>query len=182
MKSFVPFFILAICVGVYFMYESPSYSNIQTLTTEKNNYNQVLQEAKDVSAKRDQILASYNAISTDNLARLSKIVPANFNSVIFVNHLNTIASKYGLVLDKMQIVEQNNTGGQVIAPDQNSYNTQNVSFSVKGQYTTFMNFLKDLESGLYLVDITGLSIKKGTLDKTGQSFEFDVSTNTYSLN
>jgi Tfp pilus assembly protein PilO len=140
-----------------------------------------LGQAKDVSVKRDQILAAYNAISSDNLTRLGKIVPASFNSVTFANHLNTIASKYGIIIEKMQIVEQDNSNGQVVAPTADSYMTKIVSFSVKGQYPTFMNFLKDLESGLYLVNVTGLSIKKDQSDKTGSTFEFDVTLNTYSL-
>ena len=181
MKSFTPLFIIAICVWVYFAYIGPTYATIQTVTTEKDNYNKVLEQAKNVSSKRDQVLASYNAVSSDNLSRLGKIVPSNFNSVTFVNHLNTIASKYGIVIDKMQIVGQNSSGGQVVASDANSYQTKSVSFSVKSQYTTFMNFLKDLESGLYLVDVTGLSIKKSQQDKTGQSFEFNITVNTYSL-
>ena len=163
------------------MYISPAYSTVQTLITQKSNDENVLEQAKNVSTKRDQILASYNAISDTDLARLSKIVPASFNSVTFVNHLNTIAGKYGVVIDKMQVVEQNSSGGQVVVPVADSYQTKSVSFSVKGQYTSFMSFLKDLESSLYLVDITGLSIKKGAQDKTGQSFQFDVTLNTYSL-
>ncbi len=182
MKSLAPFFMIAICVAAYFMYESPTYANIQTLITEKNNYESVLEQAKSVSVKRDQILASYNAISENDLARLGKIVPTNFNSVSFASHLNTIASKYGVVIDQVQIVGQASDGGQVVAPTTSSYQTKSVSFSVKGQYQTFINFLKDLESGLYLVDVSELNIRKSAQDKTSQAFQFDVTLNTYSLN
>ena len=182
MKLFTSLIIIAVCIGTYFIYISPTYSYIQALSAQKDTYNQVLQTAKDVASKRDQAMASYNAISSDNLSRLSKIVPVDFNSVTFVNHLSTIASKYGLVVAGMQIIEQDSSGQQIVAPSATSYKTKNVTFSIKGQYSAFVSFLKDLESGLYLVDVTGLSIKRDTTDKTGSLFEFNVNLNTYSLN
>ena len=182
MKLFTPFIIIAICVATYFIYIGPTYSTVQNLIAQKNSYDQVLQTAKDVASKRDQVVASYNAISPDNLSRLAKIVPINFNSVTFVNHLNTIASKHGLVVSGMQIVEQDPNSQQVVAPSATSYKTKSVIFSVKGPYPAFTTFLKDLESDLHLVDVNGLSIKRDSTDKTGSYFEFDVTLNTYSLN
>jgi Tfp pilus assembly protein PilO len=182
MKSFTSLIVIIVCVLAYFLYIGPAYSSTQTLLTQKNNYDQILIQTKATISKRDQILASYNSISADNLSRLSKIIPANFNPVTFVSHLNTVANKYGLVIDSMQIVQQANDSGQVVATVTNSYKTQNVDFSVKGQYASVMSFLKDLESGLDLVDVTTLSLKRDSSDKNGSTFDFEISLNTYSLN
>jgi hypothetical protein len=164
------------------MYISPTYSDIQTLSAQSRDYNQVLEQAKEVATKRDQAVASYNAISTDDLSRLAKIVPVSFSSVTFVNYLSAIAGKYGLVVDKMQIDEQNSGNGQVVVPNANSYQTKNVTFSVSGSYDSLVGLLKDLESGLYLVDVTGLTLKRNSAPGKSLTFEFDVTLNTYSLN
>jgi Tfp pilus assembly protein PilO len=182
MKLITPLFIIGICVGVYFVYINPTLSSVSALTAQKDSYNQVLQQAKEVASKRDQALADYNAISQDDLSRLDKIVPVSFNSVAFANYLSGIAGKYGLVVAKMQITEQNLNDGQVVVLSTNSYQKKNVNFSITGQYTSLENFLKDLESGLTLVDVTGLSVKKNSTDKSNSSFEFNINLNTYSLN
>jgi Tfp pilus assembly protein PilO len=184
MKLFTPIFIIAVCLGAYLFYISPTYSNIQILSTQKDNYTQVLSKAKEVASKRDDILASYNAISPDDLSRLAKIVPINFDPVTFVLHLNAIASKYGLTIASMQIIGQDSNGQQVVSAAAPSlYQTQSVTFSVIGQYGPFVNFLKDLESGLYLVDVKELSIKSGQSSKMlPASLQFTLTVDTYSLN
>ena len=182
MKLFTPLILIGACILAYFMYISPTYSDVQNLISQKNSYDSVLQDAKNISTKRDQIMASYNSIPPDDLTRLAKIVPVNFNSVTFVNHLNTIAENYGLSIDSMEIVEQDPNQQQVVAPSANSYQTESVSFVIKGPYPELMNFLRDMESGLYLVDVTSLSVKRDQSSKTDSSFEMDATLNTYSLN
>jgi len=181
MKSFTPFFLIAICVGAYFIFIAPTYSDVQSLTTERDSYNQVLQQAKSVVSKRNQDLASYNSISPDDLSRLSMIAPLTFNLTTFASHLSTIAGKYGVAIINVQSFDQNLNNNQVVAPVTGLYQTKNVKFSVRGQYTQLISFMKDLENGLYLVDVTDLSVKKIPNDKTGASYEFDVGINTYSL-
>jgi Tfp pilus assembly protein PilO len=182
MKLFTPIFVIAICIGAYFVYIGPTYSAVQDLMTQKNSYDQVLQQAKNVASKRDQALAGYNAISPDNLNRLAQIVPVNFSFVNFADYLNNISSKYNMSIAGLQNIEQDANSQQVVTVTTNSYKTQSVKFTVNGQYPAFKSFLKNLETGLYLIDVTDLSIKKISSDKTGSSYEFDVSLKTYSLN
>ena len=164
------------------MYISPTYSAVQDLTTQRDNYDQILQQVKDVAAKRDQVLASYNALSPNDLARLAKIVPPSFSSITFANHLNTVAGHHGLTVAKIQTTDQSASGQQVVAAPVSLYKTTAVTFSVKGPYSVIMAFMKDLESGLYLVDVTGLTMQKDSADKTGSSMDVTVSLNTYSIN
>ncbi len=182
MKLFTTLFLIVICVLTYFVYIGPTYSAVGALSAQKDNYSQILQDSKNIASKQDQILATYDSISTNDLDRLNKIVPLNFNSVTFINYLNIIASKYGLVVNGMKVVDQGQTAGEIVDQSQKSYQTRNITFSVSGQYATLINFLKSLESGLYLVDVTGLSVTKGSTIKSGLMLNFNISLNTYSIN
>jgi Tfp pilus assembly protein PilO len=186
MKSFTPLVILAICAGAYFLYLSPTYSDIQTLKTKRDQYAQVLQTAKKTAAVRDQALSSYNSISTDGINRLQKIIPDNFQSVVFADHLSSIAGKNGFVINDLSVSnaseEEESQGQQVMIFAKKSYKTTTVSFSTKGSYSSFVSFLKDLESDIYLSDITSLKITSDNSGKKGELFDFSISLDTYSLN
>ena len=180
----MPLIIIVICVGAYFLYLGPTYSDIQSLSAKRDSYSQVLQTAQNTTAVRDRVLATYNSISQDDINRLQKIVPETFQSVVFANHLSSVAARDGFILDKLSMTDttQADQGQQVVSAAQNQYKTISVSFSTGGQYQSFIKFLKDLESDLYLSDVTSLKISAGSAGKNSSSFNFDVALNTYSLN
>ncbi|MFZ2523457.1 MAG: hypothetical protein WAW92_03665, partial [Minisyncoccia bacterium] len=59
MKSFFPFFIIALCVGVFFMYMKPTFSVINERKEKLTEYQNVLDKVKEIKAKRDQLSSQY---------------------------------------------------------------------------------------------------------------------------
>ena len=184
MKFALPFIIIAISVGLYFVYISPTIADIQALSEKKVEYNSALIGAGELKAKRDAVLADYNNISADNIDKLDKIIPATFNSVIFANDVNSIASRYGLSVKDFKI-DPNKTDlrDAIINQAQDQlYKTTDVTFTVEGQYTQFLQFLSDVESGLRVVDVTSLSVKNlGGQTSPNSPMEFLLEMNAYSL-
>lgn len=182
MKAFTPIILIAISIATYYMYISPKYADVQKLVAEKARYVDTLKKAGELKTKRDAILADYSAVPPEDIDRLKKIIPDKFDSVLMVRHLDTVASKYGMVIKGVKIAEQKaETREQAVAPQSEQYKTISVTFSVKGTYDQFLKFLKDLESGLYLMDVSKLSMKEDIKNASITSFDYGVEIRTYSL-
>ena len=185
MKALVPFLIIALCVGAYFLYISPTLPEIDVLKVKKAQYTDILEKAKELKDMRDAALTEYNNISEDNLARLNKIIPKKFNSTLFANDVNAIASKHGMSVSWLKVENSGpeaHNGENTDTSQGEVYKTISASFKVSGQYEKFIDFIKDLETNLELVDVVSLSVKQVGGDKILQNFQdYSVEINTYSL-
>lgn len=184
MKFALPIIIIAICVGMYFIYIGPTVSEVKALSLQKANYNDVLSKSRELKAKRDDVLIDYNNISNSDIDKLNKIIPETFNSVLFANDINSIAGRNNLVIKDFKVNPQRTEDRSTMTNQQknNSYKTTIITFKLVGQYSQFVRFLIDLESNLRLVDVVKLSIKTvGGQRSTDESLEYLLEINTYSL-
>ncbi len=192
MKALTPFIVIAICIGMYFIYISPTVADIQSLSAEKANYDTVLQESKDLTIQRDTLLAKYNNISADDISKLEKVVPDTFDAVLFANDVNALASQHGLTIKDMKFDTANSGGtsgttGVVSAAPKEKYHTTAVTFALSGQYSQFAGFLADLESSLRLMDVVSISARASGGSVTGSKvagpnkIDYTLQVNTYSL-
>ncbi|OHB09985.1 MAG: hypothetical protein A3H52_01070 [Candidatus Zambryskibacteria bacterium RIFCSPLOWO2_02_FULL_39_26] len=183
MKSSLPFIIIAICIGLYFLYISPTITDVQALRDQKAEYTNVLEKVQEIKEMRDAVSATYNNIPSADLNRLSKIVPERFNSTLLANDLNNLASKNGIVIKSFKESTSNTSGGAVVASQENpAYKTNVITISLIGQYRQFMNFLAELETSLQLVDVTSLAMNSSAGQKpTDNQFQYTLEINVYSL-
>jgi len=158
MKSFLPFLIIGLCIGMYFMYISPWVVEIQESRSTNAEYVSILEKAKEVEAKRNEITTKYSSISQENLALIRKVIPDKFDQVIFANDINALAIKNNLemksIKDKMSESVDSIDTSQV----EKKYKTTTIAFSVSGQYKDFLSFMKEIESSLQLIDVIDLII------------------------
>jgi len=183
MKAITPLILLGIAIASYFVYMKPAYDTIQTLTAKKDQYTNVVEKAKELAVRRDTILSEYNAISPADIDRLKKVIPETFDSVILARYISTIASSHGMIIKSTKITEpQAETREVAIAPQDGQYKKMQVTFSVKGPYDQFVKFVKDLESGLYLMDVSSISIRGDVKSTPTSALDYDVELLTYSFN
>ena len=127
-------------------------------------------------------MIDYNSIPQTDIDRLSKVVPATFNTVLFINDLNALASRYSLVLSDFKTADQNNSDGvQNPTVGAIAYKSHLVSFRLKGEYSNFVDFLKNLESGLQLVDVMNLTLNSFISPGQDGDMDYTLELNTYSL-
>lgn len=184
MKSILSIAVIAICVGMYFMYIKPMTVDIKLLTAKKDEYTQVLNRVKEIKEKREAVLAEYNSISAEEVDRLNKIIPEKVNSVALLNNLSAIGERYGVAIKDYKLSEADASGRDVLgtgAPG--SYKTTTMSMHLIGRYDQFLNYLEDIEYSLSLIDVVSLNIIPGAPSKTGEAgqMDFTLEANTYSL-
>lgn len=184
MKLLTPVLIIAISVGMYFMYISPTAMDVKVLNQQKIKLDNILEKAKELKIKRESVLLDYTSISESDLDRFNKVIPEKFDPVIFVNNMNTLAFQDSVTVGNFTIssLGSNNEGIVSDVAPVSTYKITSISFKVTGQYDNLLKFLNNLESSLNLFDVVNLSVEQ--LTSTGSNknqMQFSLEMNTYSL-
>ncbi len=184
MKStLTPFIIIIICIAAYYMYISPLYAEMQLTREEKNKYADVLDKAKNISQKREELLGQYNSISLEDIEKMKKVVPPTFDGPGLVNDLNYLASRYNTSIDSFNsnIPEENSSQAQLEDSNLSPFKKVRITFDISSTYPQFISFLKDLESNVQIIDVYSVSISAGSDDQNSSVLNFSVEANTYIL-
>jgi Tfp pilus assembly protein PilO len=171
MKFLMPIILIGISLGVFFVFTNPIYDDISHLRTQVASYNEALDNSKALENERDKLTAKYNSINRDDLAKLQTLLPENVDNIRLVLEIEQLALPYGMVLKDIkynttteQDLKKSNTaaslgavqGGGLTQISRKDYGVWDLEFSTTGTYNNFLNFTKDLESNLRIVDISSI--------------------------
>jgi Tfp pilus assembly protein PilO len=184
MKSTIPFVIMAVCIGMYFVYIKPTIADIGEKRLKKAEYDNVLGRVQEIKQRRDTLSTKYNDISSENIEKLNRIIPSKFDPTKFIYNLNSISSKYGMIINN---VKTDYTTPRAENPEtqvgESSFKTVSAKISLNGRYDQFMSFMRDLEKSLELMDVVDLSIRAGSVKRGGEdlNLSYNLEIYTYSL-
>lgn len=178
MKSLIPIILILASFGLFIFFTNKEYQSVKSLQTDIASYDKALGKAQEVLKKRGELQAKYAQFADSDLKDLKKLLPDHVDNVELILDINGIARKHNMSVSKIKISEDAGGGqGAPIGPDIKTYSSILVSFRTKSSYTDFISFIKDLEHGLRLVDITNLSFKEELSDNN----EYSVTIRTYWL-
>lgn len=187
MKSLISFVVIGICIGMYFLYIRPEVAEVKSLVSRKAEYDDVLVKSREIKDKRIVLDNQYNSISEADLSRLDKVIPDTFDVISFINNINSVAVRDGIIIKDFKATNSNSVQTaerglpEKSAPSGN-YVTNLVTLSLSGRYFSFQKFLLDLESNLSLVDVISLSMNPENTGKSvDDTFSYSLSLQTYSL-
>jgi Tfp pilus assembly protein PilO len=140
------------------MYIDPTYKEIQETLKEQERFDQALDKSKELQAIRDRLLAKYNTFSTSDLDRLTKLLPDNVDNVRLVLDIDHIASAYGMRIKDVAVSTVEERAAGTIGPSKNIYESVTLAFSMVSSYDNLINFVRDLEKSLRIVDIKEISL------------------------
>ncbi len=199
MRFIMPVILIGIALSVFFMFGNPIYSDISGLKTQVGSYNEALNNSKALENERDKLTAKYNTIDPENLTKLQKLLPENVDNIRLILEIEQIASPYGMTLSDVKYNANDDTantpavaaptpgvvqGGTAAQATSKDYGVFNLEFSVSASYNNFINFTKDLESNLRIVDISSVSFSSdNNSGKTNapESYKYDFKIRTYWL-
>ncbi|HNW71539.1 MAG TPA: hypothetical protein PKZ36_02430 [Candidatus Paceibacterota bacterium] len=198
-RYFIPIILIGASVAGFVTFTNPTLKSISTLKNEISSYNEALTNAKALEGERDKLTKKYNSVDTANLSRLQKLLPDSVDNIRLILEIEKLASPYGMVLKdvkyesaskKDEAKSTTNQGLQVseglMKDDGKQYGTWELEFSTKGTYQNFVNFVKDIESNLRIVDISSVKFSSDsdlTLGKTQptDSYKYEFKIKTYWL-
>ncbi|HBB49784.1 TPA: hypothetical protein DEQ22_02595 [Candidatus Nomurabacteria bacterium] len=199
-RFIMPVILIGISVAAFFVFTNPLYNDVSALPAQVESYNEALNNSKALENERDKLTAKQNAMNPDNLIKLNKLLPENVDNIRLILEIEKIASPYGMVLKdvKYSTTETTDTitpeasatavqGGGVTPPPKD-YGAFDLGFSISAPYSNFVNFTKDLESNLRIVDVTSIEFSSetstGTSTQTASAsdaYKYDFKIRTYWL-
>lgn len=183
-------FILSSIAGFVF-YVNPEYQKAKADNERLVRVNNALQQANELRDIRDKLAEERKKISDEDLVRITRMIPDGVENIGLIIEMNNIARDKGMELLNPTIGASVGTAGAQgaqnpalatginIGPDGTNHGALTMSFGVNTTYEKFIDFLKELERSLRLVDVKEVSFAAPDA-KTGRT-TFNVTIETYWL-
>ena len=182
-KNVTPIILIILALGIYFTFTRTKLNDLSAIKEVNLQYQHALNNSERLVKVRDSVLKTYNDISADDRERLEKMLPDNVDNVRLIIDANGVAARHGLAIKNVKTSATNANittpapVGRGTASVPNSYDTVTLSFNVNTNYQTFIDFLKDLEASLRIMDISRITLN---VSDTG-IYEYGVEIKTYWL-
>src|SRR3989338_2128197 len=153
--------------------------------------------SKALEAERDKLTQKYNSFDPENLSRLQKLLPDSVDNIRLILEIEKIASPYGMVLkdvkydatNKDNVISQTAGAGRAIQIGEDfsrkDYGIWDLEFSTQGTYNNFINFVKDLENNLRVVDMSSIQFSSnaniGLNPQLPEPYKYNFKIRTYWL-
>lgn len=190
-KNATALILIVLGIGIYFTFTKAKIAELNEIKVVNDQYQKAMDNANNLIKIRDRLLKDFNNIKPVDIGyKLDKIIPDNVDNVrLIIDVKDDIARNHGLVLKNIKTDSPDNqkkdsketpinTPQEPMTQSVEKYGTVTMSFSVNSSYQTFLDFLKDLESSLRLMDISKLTVAKS---ETANTYDFGVEIKTYWL-
>ena len=158
--------------------------SIKELQIEEGDYKDALNKTAEIERVRTGLSDQYKKIDPNNQTKIEKLLPDHIDSVRLIIDINNIAAKYGMSLTNIILTAYGvlppaprasppasasspssaPAVSTFVGPDDRQYDSIKLGFTVTGSYENFIQFLKEIEESLRVVDVTSIAFS-GT--KTG---------------
>lgn len=165
-------------VAGFVIFIAPRYTSVQDLRAEQKEYDTALANARELQAKREELLAKFNEFDTSDVEDLEKLLPDNIDNVKLIIELDSLASQYGMALQDVSVLDNEPTGEDILIEENLPYGTVGIEFSVTGPYNRFVDFIKNVETSLRLIDVKEITFQTSTLTS---NYQYNVEVQTYWL-
>ena len=172
-RYLIPLILIVVAFGLFFGFTRDTIDSIYAAQAKISELDQALSNDKDLRKIRAQKLDVYNSFSNADLDRINKLLPDSIDNVRLIIDIDNLASKYGMSVKNAKI-KTDASAPDVVGRNGKKYGSVVLSFSTTGAYNDLRLFLRDLETSLRLVDVTGLSFNSS--DKDSQEFAFELRT------
>lgn len=170
---------LVISASIAYSFLFPLVGKVSELSSEKSKYENILTEIQNIDSKQKTFSQEFEKLTKQDVDKIEKILPTSFDFVKIATDINAIASRYGIVIEKVASNEQKENitsvnEAEVVAP----YNTASLDIEFKSSYTKFNSFVAELERSLRILDIRSVQLRP----ENENVYVYKVVFDTYWLN
>lgn len=168
---------IIISIALLYAVVLPKWEELSVLRTEQSKYEETIEKTKQIEQKKNELLAKFNEIRSEDRARIESLIPDKYDYVRLVSQIDAVGSKYGISIDKVQSSEHDTSVGNSIgdAAPAKIYKSATISFSFDATYENFGKFMDDLERSLRILDVKSIRI----IAMEGSVYTFNMEIDTY---
>jgi len=180
MKNTLPIFLIAVALGLFYLYISPKYSEIGTLQTERDNYDEILSKSVELRQIRAELGEKTSRFSESDLAKLDKMIPVQMDLVRLILEVDSLALQHAIVIHDIETSSTDDeVGGGETERAPSEYKTLALTFGFETDYSNLGGFIKDIEDSLRIMDLVKIEV---STNKERPSFQdYQMTLNTYYL-
>jgi Tfp pilus assembly protein PilO len=205
-RLLIPIILIATAITGFVVYANPIFVEITKIKTEIVSYNEALDNSKALENERDKLTKKFNTLDPNDLEKLQKLLPDNVDNIRLILEIEKLASPYQMILRNVKYNStlaskkktSLNTGTETQTPTEptvglsgpessKEYGEWTLGFTTEGTYSDFVNFVKDIENNLRIVDISSVTFSSDSEDKLKDkkkpidSYTYDFKIKTYWL-
>lgn len=202
MRNIFPVIFIVLSIAIFFAVVNPMYNDAKKIKNDVEVYNTALTNATRLQKIRDELVSNYKAVTDAEKGKLDHFLPNTVDNIQLILQIQNIATSHGITLKNIRfdsLSDSSSKSSESPSPNSGSvnvsgtnaapatpYGTFDLSFSVDAKYENFIEFLKDLESNIRLVNVKNISFSVPPPgDKTAKSGPGDTPSDpnvyTYSL-
>lgn len=193
MRFIIPILLLGVSIGGFLTFVTPAYNEVQSLRAQVNAYDDALNNSKTLENERDKLVTKLNSITPVNRDKIQKMLPDGVDNIRLILEIEKIASVYGMSLKNVKYEDEKKAeegapevvqAGVDVGDLNKEYGIWNLEFSVEGPYSNFINFTRDMEKNLRLVDVSSVefsSLTSSSSKSTNDSYIYTFKIKTYWL-
>ena len=198
MKGLSSIIIILVSIAGFFFFIDPTYKEVQQLQADIEKNKQIIEVANRLDLRKKELNDKYNQIPEIEKESIEKFLPDTVDNVRLIIDINNIAEKFGIVIRDISVNTKEGTSGEnrkqisqksnfegiaedyvIKYADTSKVGVVNFSFSVSAKYEVFLEFLKQLEESLRLLDIRSVEISRGSAGSV--FYDYKVTFETYWL-
>ena len=150
-KNYLGAGLIAVAIVLFWTLALPFYNEVSDLDI-------AIKERGGLLNSRSTILVNINNLNKEyqkripEIEKLSAIVPSKKSVAEVLSAIDNLSTKNGVGLYNSSIIGLNTSGSDI-----NPYNLLSLEMGLNGSYLGLVNFLRELEINLRLVDITSIN-------------------------
>ncbi len=182
--------LILISVGIFFttidpMYRGSAKDSIKALLQEKERFDLIFNQTKQIDEYTTQITKKYNQIDSKDLFKIQKMIPEHINNIELIVDIDRLAKKNNIRnlgnLAFIQSVKNKKEKGKLNISEHKDFDSVVLEFSFISNYDNFKALLDDLRRSVRLVDVVGVEVRPqaNKEDEFNTNLEFHLSIRTY---
>lgn len=178
MRTILAFIMLLASVGMFIIYIIPTYNDTKQIQVENLEYEKIVQNAKTLEEKRDQLIAKHQSFTPAQLERLERLLPSHPDNVKLILELDELAKNQGVSLQNVRIeqVEESSSRTRTANSADAELGKFILHFAINGTYPGYVQFLESVEKNLRIMNVQKTSFVAPS-DRT--TYQFQTSVETY---
>jgi hypothetical protein len=192
-KNIISIVLISIGLAMFFTFASPTYQDILAKRVDIASYREASINSRMLENERDKLTNKFNSINPYNIEKLQKMLPDSVDNIRLILELELLAQPYGMILKEVKYSTDKPDNTNTIqagktASAQQDYGVWDLGFSTQGTYQNFVNFVKDIENNLRMVDIVSVEFSTGTTDTktnanvgSSEAYKYNIKIKTYWL-
>jgi Tfp pilus assembly protein PilO len=172
--------IIAAVIGVV-AYVVPTFKSAQEIKVEEQELDNALANSRRLQERRAELTEQFNAFTDNEKDTLETLLPDNIDNVNLIIELDALASRHGLAIQNINVVNEDQDAiedGATVVSSNQDYDSVQLQFSLEGPYEPFVDFVEDVERSLRLIDVESIAFQSVA---GSNSYQYDVLVRTYWL-